>query len=233
MKPLLPAWALALALAVSPARAASLDYARPRLLDLGGLAYPEKAKAHGFYSGEVRLMVEIDGAGRVVDALPVAATDGAFVEEVQRRLADFRFEPARLTGDGRPVPVRTLLELNFRASGVVVTQTAEENTQARIVDISGPPTLPRVCSPGELDRALRPRRTVAPAAAPAGSVTVDFYIDESGRVRLPAVESSSDPAQAEAALAALAQWEFEPPTRGGRPVLVHALQAFRFRPPAG
>ena len=63
------------------------------------------------------------------------------------------------------------------------------------------------------------------------TVTVEFYIDEQGTVRMAAVprESAGD-VYAAAAVAAVEQWRFEPPLRKGEPVLVLAQQEFKFRP---
>jgi TonB family protein len=63
------------------------------------------------------------------------------------------------------------------------------------------------------------------------SVTVEFYIDEQGNVRMAAVpRTSAGDAYAAAAVAAVEQWRFEPPLRRGQPVLVLAQQEFNFRP---
>jgi TonB family protein len=62
-----------------------------------------------------------------------------------------------------------------------------------------------------------------------GKVVIDFYIDETGKVRLPATVSNSNPMLAGIAVAAVSKWQFTPPTRKGNPVLVHAQQAFDFQ----
>lgn len=61
-----------------------------------------------------------------------------------------------------------------------------------------------------------------------GDVTVSFYIDEQGAVRMPYVLGQPNLELADLAVEAVRQWKFEPPTRQGRPVLVHAQQLFRF-----
>jgi TonB family protein len=66
-----------------------------------------------------------------------------------------------------------------------------------------------------------------------GNVTVKFYIDETGAVRLPAVDSSDDWELSGLAITALNKWRFEPPTCKGLPVLAKVSQVFRFRPSAG
>ena len=65
----------------------------------------------------------------------------------------------------------------------------------------------------------------------AGTVTLDFYIDGEGRVRLPAADLGTHPSFARAAVEALDQWRFEPPTSEGRPVVVRAIQTFNFPAP--
>ena len=57
------------------------------------------------------------------------------------------------------------------------------------------------------------------------TVTVLFVVDPSGRVEDPSVQKSTDPAFERAALAAVAQWRFDPGTRDGQPV------RFRMRVP--
>jgi TonB family protein len=99
-----------------------------------------------------------------------------------------------------------------------------------------------VCPSGALDRPLTPSQVVEPRypdelrhEGPAGEVKVDFYVDGSGRVRLPAVDPKAHPSFAREATEAVLEWRFEPPTRGGRPALVKVEQVFNFpalKPPA-
>jgi TonB family protein len=68
-----------------------------------------------------------------------------------------------------------------------------------------------------------------------GRVSVGFYIDEQGRVRMPSVSIETNEANEElaaAAVTAVSQWQFETPTCKSRPVLVLAQQEFSFKPKA-
>jgi TonB family protein len=90
-----------------------------------------------------------------------------------------------------------------------------------------------VCSLRDLDRIPTPLHVVAPAASlrpDAGEVKVEFYIDEQGKVRIPVARETSDAAFANAAVDAVSQWQFEPPTSKGKAVLVHAVQIFTIKP---
>ena len=59
----------------------------------------------------------------------------------------------------------------------------------------------------------------------AGTVTVVFTVDATGRVVAPKVERATDPAFESPALEAVRQWRFDPGTRKGQPV------QFRMRVP--
>jgi protein TonB len=59
----------------------------------------------------------------------------------------------------------------------------------------------------------------------AGTVTILFTVDQTGRVVSPKVERSTDPAFESPAIEAVRQWRFEPGTRKGQPV------QFRMRVP--
>ena len=87
----------------------------------------------------------------------------------------------------------------------------------------------------KLDRAPAPVAGAAPAyprewadRGIKGRVVMQYYIDETGRVRMPTVVSADSPQLGWAAVAAVQGWRFQPPTRKGVPVLAKADQTFRF-----
>jgi TonB family protein len=95
-----------------------------------------------------------------------------------------------------------------------------------------------IAGAGELDGPLRPVLQVAPTAPPslrqarhAAQAVVTFFVDESGRVLLPELASSSQEDFGWAALTAVNQWRFEPPRRGGQPVVVRAQVALKVDAP--
>ena len=57
---------------------------------------------------------------------------------------------------------------------------------------------------------------------PTGEALIEFLIDEEGRARLPRIVSATDEAFGYAAVQSVATWRFEPPTRGGKPVVARA-----------
>jgi TonB family protein len=95
-----------------------------------------------------------------------------------------------------------------------------------------------VSQPVELDHPVavlrsvnppRPEKTGPTTTVHRGTATVDFYVDESGRPRMPVVVETTNPGYAEAAVGALNEWRFAAPTRRGQPVVVRVRQQFVFQ----
>ncbi len=195
-------------------------------------AYPLRLRELNVQEGTVRAVIEVDDTGVLSDYLIVAYSHRLFAESAEYALKRWRFEPAVLRGQ----PVTAQVEVNFyfeeRGMGIV-TVDMDTHLRARFTRDENY----RPCTVRELDRipslvvAPQPQYSSAMAArGAAGSATVEFYIDEKGAVRMPAVLAIDQPELAAAAVGALKQWRFEPPTRQGKPVLVKARQVFNFRP---
>jgi TonB family protein len=77
-----------------------------------------------------------------------------------------------------------------------------------------------------LPRALRGART-------AGTVEVEFYIDEHGDARLPVAVNATNDIFGAAAVQAVSTWHFSRPLQKKKPVLTRARTTIEFTPPAG
>src|SRR5471030_3101715 len=87
---------------------------------------------------------------------------------------------------------------------------------------AGTPPAPAVASLQDLDHIPFPRHVVAPICPPSlGPVTdrveVTFMIDEQGNVGRVQAVSGENPVLRQAAVAAISQWRFDPPSRSGQP----------------
>lgn len=197
----------------------------------GVLVYPVSMTAEGVYSGEVSVVIGIDAEGKLSDWLITGYTRRAFAEAAAAAIQRWIYSPARVGGHRRASRASILFE--FRNQGVVVQTLPGALVRQALSSILESHYEYRPCLLRELDRIPTPIHVVPPAAKLEGSprsVTVEFYIDEQGRVRLPAVDrESADDLLAAAAVAAVEQWRFEPPLRKGRPVLVYAHQEFTFQ----
>lgn len=193
--------------------------------------YPARMLNEGVSHGTVRAVLHVDSTGKLVDYIMVAYTHVPFADEAERVIRRWKFVPPVVRGE----PLDTIVEVgfNFEVNGVMLVQKfGLERTE--VENLWGYEY--QACSLKNLDRIPTPVNIVSPTYPKewaekglVGSVVVDFYIDEQGKVRMAAAPSSADPMLAGIAVAAVNKWTFAPPTRKGRPVLVHARQVFDFQ----
>ena len=189
----------------------------------------------------MRVAVQIDPDGRLADYLVTAYSHPAFVDGAVASVKKWRFEPARIHGSPRSATAE--FTFNYEAEGVVVVDMTDQtiaellriddrpklaglHARARSASWTGPPRRSRSSS--------RPTRRPWRAAARGGHVTVEFYIDEQGHVRMPSVDRQTIEANEElaaAAVTAVEQWQFEPPLLKGRPVLDPGAAGFQLQAP--
>ena len=206
-----------------------------RLIESDLPPFPHDLVQIGVREGEVRLAFSVDANGRVEDCLAVYYTHPDFARVCLNALRRWKFEPARFRG--QPIAAASEVTVTFEVEGtVVVSLTPSETIAARIHSLVSDHDVYRPCTLKELDRIPTPLAAPAPSfpaqllgTAGVRHVTVAFYIDEEGKVRLPSVSETADADLAAYAIDAMRNWKFEPPTRRGRPVLVRATQQFNFR----
>ncbi|MFT3782908.1 MAG: TonB family protein [Nibricoccus sp.] len=192
--------------------------------------YPTRMLHEGISTGSVRVVLQVNASGQLVDHLFVAYTRRAFADEVLRVVKKWKFEPAYSNGE----PVDTVVDLafNFEVNGVLLVERfgcdlpvfdafrEYEYTACNLKNLDQIPTPVNIVNP------TYPKDWVDKGIV--GKVAIDFYIDETGKVRFAAAPAGSNEMLAGIAVAAVNKWQFAPPTRKGRPVLVHAQQVFDF-----
>ncbi len=194
--------------------------------------FPFLLTQQGLTHGEARVAVNTDAKGKLIEWLVVGYSREEFAREAVGAIKQWTFVPARMRGEA----VGTTIEIffYFEAKGVVVSTNRIDELE-RTTLFEADRTAYQLRSLRELDRIPTPLTTVAPAY-PAqlaqkgvkGRVTVDFYIDETGVVRMPAVSPKDNSDLTALSVEALRQWRFEPPMRNGKPVLAKASQVFNF-----
>jgi TonB family protein len=216
------------------------DFQSARIHENTTPRYPQALLSTQRKGDKARIMINVDRTGRLVDWLVIGYTDVRFADSAVAALKEWTFEPA--LWQGTPVSVCIPLTFNFDVEGVVVSITALEAMQSLMSSLSSQDQreVYAPCTLRDLDRIPVPLHTVTPAypkdlAAQAveGDVTVEFYIDEQGAVRMPSIIGRPPRPLAELAVSSVSQWKFEPPTSKGRPVLVCVRQVFRFKTTAG
>lgn len=226
---------LSVAVFATAALAATAAFESARVLPDNPMpVYPPVLRMEGVTQGRAIVAVSVDRDGRVKDQLVLAYTDPRFARASTEALRDWRFVPARL--DGEPVSVQFELNFDYTLEGAVISTNVNDHfAYDRFNHVGNISLAYRPVRADKVDRA--PVRVGGPAPKYAlaaqqdgvhGLVTVRFYIDEQGNVRLPAIMGMSDAYLCEQAMTAVREWKFEPVTRHGEPVLVAAQQEFNF-----
>ena len=176
---------------------------------------PHRRQSGG--SGYSVVAVTIGPEGRVTDAVGIEASDQACIDAVLAVAPEWVFAPVQ---NPPTDPRRDVLHYGFRSGSVVnvlsgpeaaIPGNSSEVAQIRTVrwsDMKPPPER----LPSEIGD--------SPPARIRGTAEINFIIDQTGRVRVPAIVEASDWDAALVALDDVADWRFAPPSHGGQPVLV-------------
>lgn len=207
----------------------------PELRDFVQPIYPRAALDAALYSGEVEVILDLDAEGRVRDHLVLRATHQSFRDSLSRVIGDWVFEPGYV--DGKAVPTVKQVTVLFEYGDPVGLQVSPALVSAWVNSMRQPDQPESyLVTIRDLDAALKPMVQVrpglpedVPAAKRKGEVVFEYFIDQTGLVRMPLlVRIDGDMILADAVSGALRQWRFEPPTVNGRPVVVQVRQAFVF-----
>jgi TonB family protein len=196
--------------------------------------YPVSLMREGISHGEARVLINIDANGRLTESMVLAYTQKPFADAAMSAISEWRYEAARIDGE----TVGTVADITFRfeVDGVLLVERIgiphfpQNDTfdPAYIYKPHGLRTLDGIPTPIQVTQPIYPKEWIDQGMR--GNVLVDFYIDETGAVRMPSVASTQHPYLAAAAAAAVREWRFAPPLRKGRPVLAHCQQIFKFEP---
>jgi TonB family protein len=214
-----------------PAASVPTGYVPCKISSQTRASFPVRLITNGITHGEVQVVLEVGTDGQLTDALLAAYTHREFADEVLRVLNKSRFAPGLV--NGQPVISIVNLIYKFESSGIVAYQRIGLPTKA--VESLGDEFAYRPHGLSTIDQPPSGRDQPGPIypkkwsdEGRVGNVTVDFYIDESGRTRMPVTVGDADEYLAAAAIAAVKDWRFETPRHRGRPVLAHAQQTFVF-----
>jgi len=196
--------------------------------------FPIILKQKGYTKGEVELIVEIDEFGELRDHIVSKTTRNEFAEEVKKVIHAWNFDPPKWRN--KTVPVITPIRVFFESTGDVVSfdlssglmniifhKDRVTKTLVSVDDLDEFPTPKIVTSP------RIPTKLFNENKGTHGVFT--FYIDQLGRVRMPALEKTNGQVDVRVLVAAqdaLMEWKFNPPTARGRPVIVQVSQRFQF-----
>lgn len=173
--------------------------------------------------GKAVVRYVVDPKGRVAQADIGTASAPELGRALQAAIECFVYEPAIKAGRPSPALQSFGQEFNRDAMWQLVD---DEDLELLRREEKKPAS---ILSARDLDRPITPLSRRPPRfplsvkeEVTKGEALIEFLIDEEGRARLPRIVSASEEAFGYAAVQGVATWRFEPPTRGGKPVVVRA-----------
>jgi TonB family protein len=195
--------------------------------------FPPFLRHAGLLQGTVVAAIGHDEKGRADDILILETTDPRFSDAVLDAVREWRFkrrEPSSATTEDAAPVVRFLFTTG--SVSVVPLTPAARGTTRRAIRAETPIELPNF---SHLDQVPAPLHQPPPefpatlrARSAEGSVVVKYFVDATGKVRLPSVISATKPEFGAAALAAIRQWRYAPPRIDGQPVVALERHSFHF-----
>lgn len=200
--------------------------------------FPEFLRRTGVLEGTVVAAIAHDATGVASDILVLESTDPRFTEAALDAIRQWRFESPMKPPVSRDaiVPVVRFLFTSGNVAIVPLAVGAAEKSRLP-VRAGSPVELPNFGHCDTQPKALNQPLPAFPAElkgrVASGLALVKYFVDETGRARVPVAIHASEPAFGGAAVAAVAQWRFEPPRIDGKPAIVIETCTFHFGSPDG
>lgn len=199
------------------------------------LFYPSRANYEGIFEGKATVGVMLDDKGNPTDYLVIRYTEKYFGESLLREAHEQQFAPRKVKG----VAVPGRFEFGYRfVPNFTIAMNSFNAIEQRALEIEGGPRFVYEPHPeGGIDGGKLEFKTATVPFIPDGvevpkgktlQALVTFFVDETGHVRLPSVESAESPLLIPNAIKAVSHWVFKPPTLAGKPVLVFTGRSVAF-----
>ena len=202
--------------------------------------FPLRLKTEGYTKGSATLQLVVDQFGELRDALMIEATHPAFGKAVLDVIYKWKFGVPKINGEA--VAMVQNLQVHFEASGSVLSYSTGANVgpMGLFDRMTRGISVYRIASIDEIDSIPLPihiEKPLFPVEMLKGEIVqkavFEFYIDESGNVRIPTLRENESTETIEESLLvitqdALMQWKFQAPTRNGKPVVVRVAQPITF-----
>jgi TonB family protein len=203
-----------------------------RIIQTAPLNYPLNLLQRGIVSGIARVAIAMDHTGTLTDVLVVGYTHEEFAAAAEQALREWSYVPIRLRAEH--VATQAIVNFKFEAKGVVINIDASTDLSLFHPEFRSKSAY-APCPLQRLDAIPAPLVFVEPGYSKElklhgvrGRAVLEFYIDENGSVRVPAVIDADFWELGVLAMDAVRKWKFAPPTSNGRRVLVRVRQAFVF-----
>lgn len=195
-------------------------------------AYPSYLQQIGLTEGTVAMAIERNAAGEVADVLVLESTHYRFSDAAVEAAKKWRFAPLP---EGVPAINREVPIVRIQFAMDDITSVLMPTIYVGRPEMPVRPDQIKVITFAELDRTPEAKAQPMPAF-PAdlarrgvkGTASVSFFVDDSGKVRVPVVTAADAPEFAQAALNAVRQWRFDAPRKSGKKVNAFETWTFDF-----
>lgn len=205
------------------------DYQPPQLVRPVSLRIPVELRHLSHAWENAMLKIRIGPEGEVADWIPLYLPHRKLLPAVGRALEGAEFTPPLVEGEPAMVDVSATLPLWNVGQFEVLSVSVAEHLESRMASLTLPANHLVLGKPGELDAplAIIERGKVYSAVDEGGNelswrVTLEFYVDPQGKVRMPRPLEEVDPLIAEVAMRTVRGFRFSPPEENGRPTVVKA-----------
>jgi TonB family protein len=186
--------------------------------------FPGIARLEGVAEGSVVVVFSHDLEGQVTDVFALESSHPAFERESVAAVRQWQIGAHEQTG--KPCQCAHVIRLVFRAGGIVYlasTPIRAETSSELATDSARPDstvlTFDNLNSPPKaLSRLMPSLSTDSTGKLKNGAVSVTFFVDKQGRVRVPSIVSTPDLRLGQSLAKAMLQWRYEPPQKHGKAV---------------
>jgi len=200
--------------------------------------FPGFLRQSGVREGTVVVAIAHDATGKASDILVLESTEPRFTEAALDAIRQWRFESPMKPPVSRDAAVPVVRFLFTSGSVAIVPLALGAYEKSRLPVRAGSPIeLPNFGHCDTEPKALAQPLPKFPAELKGrvarGMALVKFFVDETGRARVPVAIHATEPEFGGAAVAAVAQWRFAPPRIDAKPVIVIETRTFHFGSPDG
>lgn len=196
--------------------------------------FPPVSRVDGLTEGLVTIAYRRTPEGEPRDVLVVEATHPRLGRAASEAVQAWRFQPTSEPADLEPRAVRFMMRVE--GAVVMISNKMLKDLMAdadRMTELAKPVNVPRVQELARAPKVIKQEMPGYPSALAGqkvqGTASVRFFVDQSGRVRLPQVVDATVPEFGAAALAAVSQWRYESPKIGARQVVASDAWQFEFK----
>ncbi len=234
-------FAASLALGFSQEADPAQEVRAPVPLEVTHLPIPQDLKHLLIQKPYVDFLLLIDETGVVKDFVATASNHAKLLPPAQRLVERLHFEPAQQ--EGKAIPIRHTIRIHFedfqqqawRDSGQIpMGSVSTDGTGRKFFDQAPSAFAYTQSEVTELDVPLQLEQGALrivegpEGQPPAGSCTIEFYIDSDGVPRLPSVLESDSELASLSGLASLQSMQFKPLRKDLNPTYVKVRQRFQF-----